>query len=127
MVYLGLVIIWSIKSGPSLVWVLWVLQHPHFLKVWVLAPMVLGIYPSFFIKKCVKNVMNLLISWQKEISSIYSFEFLTGALKGIILDDICCVLVLKLDSIDKITTFYLIFETIFTPLYKESMFYSIEI
>ena len=41
--------------------------------------------------------------------------------------DICCVLVLKLVSIDKITTFYLIFETIFTSLYKESMFYSIEI
>ena len=28
--------------GPPLVWVLWALQHPQFLKVWVLVPMVFG-------------------------------------------------------------------------------------
>ena len=31
-------------------------------------------------EKFVKNVMNLVIPWLKEISSTHSFEFLTGSL-----------------------------------------------
>ena len=34
-------------QGPPLVWVLWVLQHPQFLKVWVLAPTVFGKFLAF--------------------------------------------------------------------------------
>ena len=40
-------------SGSPLVWVLWVLKHPQFLKVWVLAPAIFSIFftfPSIFIK-----------------------------------------------------------------------------
>ena len=42
-------------SGPPLVWVLWVLQNPQFLKVWVLAPTDFGNYSHDsinFYKKC---------------------------------------------------------------------------
>ena len=64
-------------AGPPLVWVLWVLQHPQVLKLWVLAPMVFGNFSHIsiiFHKNCVKNVMNLVIPWQKEISSTHSLE-----------------------------------------------------
>ena len=48
-------------AGPPLVWVLWVLQHPQFLKVWVLAPMVFDkflTFASIFIEMMQKIVQN---------------------------------------------------------------------
>ena len=52
--------------GPPLVWLL---QHPQFLKLWVLAPVVFGNFSHIsiiFHKNCL-NVMSLVIPWQKEI------------------------------------------------------------
>ena len=47
-----------------LVWVLWLLQHPQFLKVWVLAPMVFVNFSHIsinFHKSDVENAMNQVI------------------------------------------------------------------
>ena len=61
-------------TGPPLVWVLWVLQHPQFLKVWVLAPMVFGNFSHIsiiFHKNCVKTVMNAVIERENYITNSF--------------------------------------------------------
>ena len=79
-----LTVVEILSAGPTLVWVLQVLQDSQFLNVWVLpSMMVCGNFSSIsiiFHKNCLKNDMNLVIPCQKEISSTQSLEFLTGAL-----------------------------------------------
>ena len=65
----GPLVHYKMKPQESpLVWVLWVLYHPPFLKLWVLATMVFGKYSHGsinFYKNGMENVVNLLIPWQK--------------------------------------------------------------
>ena len=50
---------------------------PTTFEMWVLAPMVFG---TNFHRNDTKNVIDLTIYWQKEISSTHSLRFLTGPL-----------------------------------------------
>ena len=72
------------SAGPSLVWVLWELQHPWFLKVWVQAPMVFGeiCHKSInFHKKVMVTFSYVVILWEKLRSSTCSLKFLTMSLE----------------------------------------------
>ena len=84
------------QPGSPLVWVLWVLQHPLFSKLWLLAPTLFVKFSSDTLSKWGKKCKKLFWCFGKVIPSTHAFKFLAGTLKFI--NDISSIALNKTDQ-----------------------------
>ena len=66
-------------AGFPIVWVLWVLKHPCFSKLWVQAPTLFRRIFPLDPSKWKNGVRNSTCTQKKIISSTHTFKILTGA------------------------------------------------